>query len=393
MKVLLYSHAFHPSVGGVESVSMSLAEGFIANGIECKVVTHSRDDDVPTSAPTQWLSMSAPSSAPSMSPFGFEVIRQPRSAQVRELVRWADVVLFNGASMRLQPSVLFSRKPFVWVHVGYQVACIDGLGWVDNAPAPLTPMASVRFHAKRSGWPWALKQGLKLAVRRAVATMAVDRNVAITQWMAQALPLPRQVQIYNPFPIAQFAAADTAQPEFEFFYMGRLVQEKGVEVLVRAFAEVLRRRGRGPRLLMIGDGTARPAIEALVAELGVADAIAFVGRRTGTALVEEVGRGGIGIIPSVWYEPMGGVAIELMAAGKCLIVSAEGGLAECVGDAGLNFPNGDHIALADRMQLLLADPARQASLSALARQRAQTFMPERFVAQYIGLLRDVIARR
>jgi glycosyltransferase involved in cell wall biosynthesis len=393
MKVLLYSHAFHPSVGGVESVSMTLAEGFIANGIECKVVTQTLDDDLPTSAPTLWLSMSASSAAPATSPFGFEVIRQPRSAQVRELLRWADVVLFNGASMRLQPWVLFARKPFVWVHVGYQVACIDGLGWVDNAPAPLTPMASVRFHAQRSGWPWALREGLKLAIRRAFAAVAVDRHVAITQWMAKALPLPRQVQIYNPFPIAQFAAADTAKPEFDFFYMGRLVQEKGVEVLVRAFAEVLRRHGPGPRLLMIGDGTARPAIETLVAELGVADDIVFVGRRTGAALVREVGRGAIGIIPSVWYEPMGGVAIELMAAGKCLIVSAEGGLAECVGDAGLSFPNGDHVALADRMLSLLADPTRQVALSAMARQRAQTFMPERFVAQYIALLRDVIDRR
>ena len=397
MKVLIYSHAFYPSVGGVETVSMTLAEGFIANGIECKVVTHSLDDDEPSPPLSMWLSLSAsPSPEPSsssFSPFGFEVVRQPGRARVRELVRWADVVLFNGASMRLQPWVLFARKPFVWVHVGYQVACIDGLGWVDNAPAPLTPMASVRFHARRNGWPSALREALKLGIRRTVARFAVDRHVAITQWMAKALPLPRQVQIYNPFPIAQFAAADTAQPEFDFFYMGRLVQEKGVDVLVRAFAELLRRHGPGPRLLMIGDGTARPAIEQLVAELGVGDAIVFTGRQSGTALVEAVARGGIGIIPSVWYEPMGGVAIELMAAGKCLIVSAQGGLAECVGDAGLSFPNGDHLALADRMQSLLADPARRAALSAVARERAQTFLPERFVAQYIALLQDVVARR
>lgn len=375
MKVLLYSHAFHPSLGGVETVSMALAQGFVANGVACKVVTQSEADG---------------EAAPD---FGFEVIRRPGRAEARALVQWADVVLFNGASLALQPWVLLQRKPFVWVHVGYQAACIDGLGWVDNAPAPLTPLASVRFHARRSGWGFALREGLKLALRRAVAKRAVHRNVAITRWMDQALPLPRQVQIYNPFPIAQFAGADRPNPEFEFFYMGRMVQEKGVDVLVHAFAEVRRRHGPGPRLLLIGDGGARPDIERIVAEHGIGDAVVFAGKQSGAALVDWVGRGGIGVLPSVWYEPMGGVTIELMAAGKCLIVSAQGGLAECVGDAGLVFPNGDAMALADRMLELLNDPARRDALAAAARERARQFLPERFVAQYIALLRDVIARR
>lgn len=376
MKVLIYSHAFHPSVGGVETVSMTLAQGFLASGgIECRVVTHS---EAGAGAPMD---------------FGFEVIRCPGIARQRALVRWADVVLFNGASLALQPWVLLARKPFVWVHVGYQASCIDGLGWVDNATAPLTPLASVRFHARRSGWPLALRQGLKLWLRRALALHAVDRHVAITQWMQQALPLPRQVQIYNPFPIEQFAGADTPAPEFDFFYLGRLVQEKGVDVLLRAFAEVLRRHGPGPRLLLIGDGAARPATEQLTAELGLSDAVAFAGRQSGPALVAAVGRGDIGILPSVWFEPMGGVAIELMAAGKCLIVSARGGLAECVGDAGLSFPNGDHISLAEHMLALLNDPTRKAALATAARARAQKFLPAPFVAAYVALLRDVAARR
>lgn len=375
MKVLLYSHAFHPSLGGVETVSMALAQGFIANGVACKVVTQSE------------------AVGGVAQDFGFEVIRRPGRAEARALVQWADVVLFNGASLALQPWVLLQRKPFVWVHVGYQAACIDGLGWVDNAPAPMTPLASVRFHARRSGWGFALREGLKLALRRAVAELAVHRNVAITRWMDTALPLPRQVQIYNPFPIAQFSGADRPDPTFEFFYMGRMVQEKGVDVLVHAFAEVLRRHGPGPRLLLIGDGGARPDIERIVAEHGIGDAVVFAGKQSGPALVDWVGRGGIGVLPSVWYEPMGGVAIELMAAGKCLIVSAQGGLAECVGEAGLVFPNGDAMALADRMLELLNDPARRHALTAVARERAPQFLPERFVAQYIALLQDVIARR
>ena len=121
MKVLLYSHAFHPSLGGVETVSLALAQGFVANGVECKVVTQT------------------PASPTDSASFSFDVIRQPGRQRARELVRWADVVLFNGASLALQPWVLLERKPFVWVHVGYQAACIDGLGWVDNARHRFSP--------------------------------------------------------------------------------------------------------------------------------------------------------------------------------------------------------------------------------------------------------------
>jgi glycosyltransferase involved in cell wall biosynthesis len=372
MKVLLYSHVFHPSVGGVETVSRALVEGFVARGIACKVVTQT--------------------AAGESEDFPFEVIRQPSGQRVRELLRWADVVLFNGASLALQPWVLLYRKPFVWVHVGYQAACIDGAGWVDGKPAPLSPFASFLFHARRGGYASGVKEGLKLLLRRSVARFGVTRNVAITEWMNRALPLPRQVQIYNPFPIERFRAADREGAEYEFFYMGRMVQEKGVDTLIRAFAKLLQRHPGRPRLLLIGDGGARPEIERLVSELGIAPSVHFVGAQSGEGLVHWVSKGLIGVIPSAWYEPMGGVAVELLAAGKSLIVSAQGGLAECVGDAGLTFPNGDDEALAAQMQRVLDDPALRAAQAAKARERAGSFMPGRFVAQYIEML-EGIARR
>lgn len=382
MKVLLYSHPFYPSTGGVETVSMQLAEGFVQHGLECKVVTQTPREAGRT--------------------FAFELIDRPDARQVRQLVGWADVVLFNGASLALQPWLLLSRKPFVWVHVGYQASCIDGLGWFEGAPAPLTPWASVRHHARQRGWTRVWRDALKLALRRFVATRLVSQNVAITRWMAQANPLPRQVQIYNPFPTDRYAAAAAQQrpaPEFEFLYLGRLVSEKGVDTLIRAFAKVVaRRRAAPPRLLVIGDGDRRAALEALAQELGVADKVVFVGSQHGPALIDWVFKGEIAVIPSAWREPMGGVVVELMAAGRNLIVSRDGGLAECMGDAGLSFANGDDDDLARCMLELLDDPALRASQAARARERALQFAPRRFIEDYVALLdrlvpgRDVPAR-
>ena len=323
MKVLFYSHAFHPSTGGVETVSRTLADGLARRGIDFKLLT------------------STPAGADAAE-FGYEVIRAPNAQAVRKLVDWADVVLFNGASLALQPTVLLSRKPFIWVHVGYQVLCIDGLGWVDGDPAPKTPWASVAFHARRSGPARAAVGGLKLLIRRLVARHLVDRHVAITQWMDKAQPLPRQVQIYNPFPLDRFrGAAPAGEAPYDFVYLGRMVSEKGVDTLIQAFAHVVRESPANPRPLLIGDGDRMPQMQQLARSLGIEGNMHFAGRQSGQALVDWVGQGAVGVVPSAWEEPMGGVAIELMAAGRGLIVSQRGGLAECAGDAGLLFPNGD----------------------------------------------------
>ena len=372
MKILLYSHAFDPSLGGVETVSRTLADGFHARGLACKVVTQSP----------------GPGSA-----LPYEVLRHPGRESIRALLQWCDVVLFNGASLALQPWLLLSRKPFVWVHVGYQATSIDGAGWVDGAPSPLTPWASFVFHTRRSGLASGLRDGVKLLLRRTVAKHLVARNVAITRWMERALPLPRQVQIYNPFPIDQFRAAQGTVGEYAFFYLGRLVQEKGIDTLLRAFASVRQRSSADPTLVLIGDGSARSELERLAQQLALGESVVFAGKQSGNELVAWVARGRIGVLPSVWYEPMGGVAVELLAAGKPLIVTERGGLAECVADAGLVFPNGDHAALADKMLALLGNETMQQQLRERAVQRAQDFAPQPLIDEYVQLLQTLAAPR
>ncbi|MGJ7507588.1 glycosyltransferase family 4 protein [Variovorax sp. GT1P44] len=368
MKVLLYSHAFHPSTGGVETVSMQLAEGFSLRGIACKVVTRTPSD---TEANHR-----------------FPVIRNPNKAQIKDLVRWADIVLSNGASLALQPWTLLYRKPVIWVHVGYQTTCIDGAGWVDGAPAPRTPWASVMHRARHQGPVDAMREGFKLAVRRFVAKRLVTRNVAITRWMQEANPLPRQVQIYNPFPTGLFRPSTGKAPEFDFLYLGRLVSEKGVDTLLRALASIAHSEGRTPpTLLIIGDGPERVNLERLAESLGVEERVKFVGNHTGRSLVEQVARGRIAVVPSSWAEPMGGVAIELMAAGRNVIVSKHGGLAECVGEAGFVFPNGDARALADGMTKLWSELVGPWRPSAQSLARAKDFDPETFIDRYVELLR------
>ena len=367
-KILLYSHYFYPSVGGIETVSLALAEGFLRNNIECKIITKT---------PTEGERI-----------FPFEIVRCPGFKRQIELIKWADVVLFNGVSLALQPWIIFYKKPFVWVHAGYQVSCIDGLGWVDGAKAPLKPFSSLLYHMRLKGLGSTIKDGGKLYLKRFVAKYLVSKNIAITDWIKNVQPLPRQVRIYNPFPVKQFQASSNAVAEYDFMFLGRIVSEKGVGTLLKSFA-LVHQNNPDLKLLIIGDGGWRDKMELLTAELNIDKSVTYVGNKSGMELVNWVSKGKIAIIPSEWFEPMGGVVIELMAAGKNIIVSEYGGLNECLGDAGLNFPNGNHESLALQMIKLITDEDLMRLQRERAIKRIELFNPEIFILEYIDLLKSL----
>jgi len=351
----------------MESVSLTLAEGH-----ECTVVTETAEDQPPPGC-------------------AFTIERVPSRRRRLALVRSCDVVHSNGASLALFAYAKLAGKPFVWTHQGYQLVSIDGLGWAEGEPAPLTPIASLRFHLPRLGIRRGTYEALKLGLRRAVG-FAADRNVAITNWVAQRQPLPRQMVIYNPFSLARFkeAASSPLAPRYDFLFVGRLVTEKGVRTLLRALAVLNGMPGRQPAsLLIVGDGPHRGPLETEVAALNLGSQVHFAGKKVGQELIDTIPLGKIAVVPSEWEEPMGGVALELMAAGRPIIVSERGGLAECVARGGWTFPNGDHEALAKLMGALLDDLELRQSRAAEARRVVEHFDETGLVGQYLKMYAEI----
>jgi glycosyltransferase involved in cell wall biosynthesis len=375
MKILLYSKAFHPMVGGMETVAAMMAELFNKLGHECSVIT-----PVENSEPDS---------------FNYKVYRKPGILKTIKLVLDAEVVISKGASLVMVPYCLLLSRPFIWVHAGYQASCVDGLGWVDGHPAPLTPKASIVFHYRRSGFLYAAKAAIKLYIRRFASKHIVSMNVAVSDWMAMRQPFEKQVRIYNPFPLYRFTnAAHASEPKYNFFYLGRLVSEKGVSTLIKALDVLLKQNPGEPlRLLIIGEGNWRSRLESLTSELGLENNIVFAGRKTGSELIDAIQQCEIAVIPSEWEEPMGVVALELLAAGKPLIVSKDGGLAECVGDSALLFDNGDHRMLADCMERLLKDKKLRAALQEKAKEQLKKFDPEMLAREYINLFGYILGKQ
>jgi glycosyltransferase involved in cell wall biosynthesis len=376
MKILLYTKAFHPMVGGIETVSATLAELLNKLGQDCEVLT--------------------PVENPEPDTFSYKVHRNPGVLATIKLILSADLVISKGASLALVPYCMLLAKPFIWIHSGYQASCVDGLGWVDGERSPLTPRESIAFHYQRSGLLYAAKAAFKLYVRRFACRHIVDMNVAVSDWVAMRQPFKRQIRIHNPFPIYRFVsdAPPAPGPTYQFVYLGRLVSEKGVGTLIKAIGLMLEQNpGERLELLLVGEGNWRGQLESLAREVGAENSVVFAGRKTGKELQALIHQCEIAVVPSEWEEPMGGVALELLAAGKPMIVSRNGGLAECVGDAALLFDNGDHAMLAYRMTQLLRDEHLRETLRENANAQVKRFDPERLVRRYIDLFDYVLGKR
>ena len=363
-------------VGGVETVTDTMAELFNKLGQDCEVIT--------------------PVENPEPDTFSYKVHRKPGLLKTIKLVSNSDLVISKGASLAMVPYCMLLAKPFIWIHSGYQASCVDGLGWADGEPAPLTPRASIAFHYRRSGLFYAAKAAFKLYLRRFASKHLVAMNVAVSDWVAMRQPFKKQIRIHNPFPIYRFADSAPAAPgpTYQFLYLGRLVSEKGVGTLIKAIGLMLRESPGEPLdLLIVGEGGWRGKLESLAREVGAQKNVVFAGRKTGGELKALIQQCEIAVVPSEWEEPMGGVALELLAAGRPLIVSKDGGLAECVGDAALLFDNGDHAMLANRMTQLLRDEKLRETLKENAKTQLKQFDPEKLASQYINLFEYVLGKR
>ena len=176
------------------------------------------------------------------------------------------------------------------------------------------------------------------------------------------LPADKVRVIKNGVDPAAFQAASNRRRE-EFagageqivFFVGRLVPEKGVQVLLDAVPEVLKVRPAA-KFLIAGTGPSEPWLKAKARQLNIANRVAFLGYIDDDLRNSLYSWADAAVFPST-YEPFGLVALEAMAA-KCPVVVADtGGLSETVehGIDGLKCRPGDARSLAGEILHLLCD--------------------------------------
>lgn len=172
--------------------------------------------------------------------------------------------------------------------------------------------------------------------------------------------------------------------------LGRLVPRKGIDNVIRGIQCLREVHGVPATLYVVGGNAEDPnpvatpeigRLAALAAELGIEDAVKFVGRRGRDRLRTLYSAADV-FVTTPWYEPFGITPIEAMACGTPVIGSAVGGIRHTVRDGvtGLLVPPEDPAALAGSLAALAEDPALRLKLGRAARVRAQQFTWARVAA-------------
>jgi len=160
-----------------------------------------------------------------------------------------------------------------------------------------------------------------------------------------------------------------ANSQFAIGYVGRLVEEKGVDVLLRAVAGL----GGDWQLRILGSGPQRAGLENLATELGIAERVGFEEPIPSTQMPGYYHQLDALVLPSLtrpnWKEQFGRVLIEAMACGVPVVGSDSGEIPNVIGEAGLVFAEGDERALRARLSQLMADPALREELARRGRER------------------------
>ena len=200
----------------------------------------------------------------------------------------------------------------------------------------------------------------------------------------QIVPPGVDLDLFRPLPCDEArAAVGIPLDHHMILFVGRIQPIKGIDTLIRAMAELLRKRPhlKGKLCLSIIGGAGDPAadgelarLQALEQELGIDDIVTFLGSRAQETLVNYYNAASMVVVPS-HYESFGMVALEAMACGTPVIASDVGGLSLNVADGfnGYLVPKGDVAALAYKMELMLEHDQLRAQLGTQACQWAQRF--------------------
>lgn len=173
-------------------------------------------------------------------------------------------------------------------------------------------------------------------------------------------------------------------------YLGRLVYEKGIDLLLEALAQL------PPQvtLALAGSGDYEPQLRALANRLGVEQRVRWLGRLPRERVPVFLAACDTLVLPSrgipVWQEQFGMVLVEAMLSGTPVVGSSSGAIPEVAGEGGLIFPEGEAGALAAQLRRLADDPALRQTLAEQGRARAyREYTQEVYLRRLTDLFAEV----
>lgn len=372
MHVLICSHFFHPSVGGLQTNVERLARYLSMQNVHTTVVTRTPD--------------------PSGRQHGYEVVREFSLRSLWCRMREADIIHLAGFSTGAGLLALWSGRPVVRDHYDYDTICPKGIAWYQDRPREFSPVTCTRCLREDFTRSQVAALFARFLLRR-LGVPFVQAHVVHNRFQARRLGLPRDkttvilygVETSAPEGNSHSSGAAPVLAVPSLLFVGRLIPEKGAHVLLEAFSQ-LRRHGVEVDLTVCGDGPERERLQRQSHELEIAPFIHFLGNQDRVGVQRALDGATIVVVPSLWDDNAPIASIEAMRAGKAVVATNGGGLAEMVGGNGFLFPRGDATALAGILETLCRDEGNVRRIGSLAAQHAARGHDWRTMgSQYLGL--------
>lgn len=339
MKVVISSYDFLPNIGGVASNVSILAAAFVEAGHDVTVVTSTR-------GPVEG--------------YGYTVVRKPNPIVLFQLYRRADLLILSNLALKLIYPLLLLRRPFALRHHS------ESAFRLSKSP----------FSAD------VLRRLVRSRAKHFVTSHYIGEVSGLREWVVTS-PFANSLHL-APEMIREPADRDCV------LFVGRLEPEKGVQFMLDRWPLIKQRLGVN-QLRIAGDGSLTEWVRSRV-DGGLSGAT-YIGRlsREGTAF--EMGKAAYVLVPSLWKEPFGAVALEAVAAGAIPIVANRGGLAEAGGKLAFLFdPDNDESftaaldAACDKRKQILASNDAWAQYHGLATEHLSHFQPSSVVQRILDAM-------
>lgn len=291
-RVLLVSNRFSPDYGGIETISLALADGLAKKGMTVEVLTHTKErSDVDSR---------------------ISVTRSPGFSRTLRAFANADVVFHNNICLRFLWPALIVRRPLVFaVH-----------NWL-----------------RRDDGHVGLREQLKRFVIGRFSSVTVSKAVQASMPFASTL-------VYNSYDREAFySLGNEERVRYSVAFVGRLVRGKGCDVLLEALS-LLSQRGLTFSCSVIGDGPERIRLEEMARAMKL-QTVVFCGALQAQEIAVALRHTEVLAVPSHYGEAFGIVALEGVASGCFVVATDDGGLPEAVGSCGEVISQNDAVSLAD----------------------------------------------
>ncbi len=366
MRIVFLTGIWPPDVGGPATHGPDFARFLRDRGHEVHVVTMGNHAPTDLPVPVESISRGRPF-----------VVRYPTVAwRGARLARRADVLYATATYAAAAASSIGARRPLLVKLVSdpaYERARRYGLfaGSLEEFQLSADPRVRL-FRALRTA---SLRRARRIVVpSRYLAEIASrwDLDAKRIEVLLNPAPPPASV---TPLPVE----AGT------FVVVGRLTAQKALPVAFAALA-----LAPGARLLLVGDGPERSALEDEARRLGVSARVRFVGSVSRGETMRYVAAGRAAILASAW-ENLPHSVVEALAIGVPVVATAVGGVPEVVrdGDNGLLVPPNDAEALAAAMRRMLADDGLHARLAAGAAPSVASISREAIYGRLEAVLAEV----